>query len=209
MDDVTGFINALLPSNVPLFLMGHSMGGGQVLNYAALGPVKTRSQVRGYLIEAPLILVAPAAAPWRITEMAGRVAVKAVPRMHMVNKIRTELLCRDPKVCDAIAADPLCHNTGTLEGLKDMLDRGRALDNGTVLPKEDAKEAGGQGLWIGSGSGDEIIDHAAVVRFAEKLEWKDKTFKEYPGWYHVLHQEPGEDGEIFARDVSDWILARC
>ena len=209
MNDITNFIDAQLPSNVPLFLMGHSMGGGQVLNYAALGPLKTRAQIRGYLIEAPLIKIAPSAAPWKITEIAGRLAAKVVPHMHMTNELKAELLCRDPEVCKAIRADPLCHNTGTLRGLEGMMDRSRHLDEGIVVPKEDALEPGKQGILFASGSGDGVIDHDAVMRFANKLDWKDKTIKEYPGWYHVLHQEPGEDKQTFARDVSEWILARC
>ena len=207
--DITGFINDQLPSDVPLFLMGHSMGGGQILNYAARGPEKTRAQIRGYIAEAPLIKVAPAMAPWKITEVAGRMAVKVVPHMHMVNKVNSGALTRDPAVNKAIEMDPLCHNTGTLEGLEGMLDRGKVLADRVVVPREGAKEIGEQAMLIISGTGDKIVDPTAISEFAKDLEWKDKTLKEYPGWYHVLHREPGGDGETFIQDVANWILARA
>jgi acylglycerol lipase len=48
LDDITSFIQPLLPSPVPFFLMGHSMGGGEVLCYAAQGPQEVRKHIRGY-----------------------------------------------------------------------------------------------------------------------------------------------------------------
>ena len=31
----------------------------------------------------------------------------------------------------------------------------------------------------------------------------------YPGWFHKLHAEPGEDKITFANDVANWIIARA
>ena len=203
MADITGFINTV-PTDAPLFLMGHSMGGGQVLTYAARGPIETRKKLRGYLVEAPLVRIAPEAQPWRITEIAGRFAARVRPQHQMINKLKVYDLCRDRAVCEKIAADSLCHDTGTLQGLAGMLDRGKALDEGSMLPKEDPKSWGEQGLWICSGSMDKTIDHAAVKRLFDRIEWEDKIWKEYRGWYHILHREPQQSiDEVDETDEYD------
>jgi acylglycerol lipase len=51
LDDITSFIKTLIPSPVPLFMMGHSMGGGETLCYAAQGPEEVRKHIRGFLLE--------------------------------------------------------------------------------------------------------------------------------------------------------------
>jgi acylglycerol lipase len=52
MDDITSFINGLPAGeeDIPLFLMGHSMGGGEILYYAASGgPADVKSKIRGFI----------------------------------------------------------------------------------------------------------------------------------------------------------------
>ena len=89
MDDITSFIKQVLPDEkgVPLFLMGHSMGGGETLVYAATGPKDIVSQIRGFLVEAPLIGLTPTVQPWKSTVVIARLASKLFPRATMVNKL--------------------------------------------------------------------------------------------------------------------------
>ena len=187
LSDIDTIINHTLsttPDSTPLFLMGHSMGGGEILTYAALGPASTRRHIRGYLAEAPFLDLSPATKPFAITEIAGRMASKVLPHFHMVNKLNANLLSRDQAVGRAIGADPLCHDTGTLEGLAGMLDRGANLCKDRVVAREDARAAGETGMWVSHGSGDGIVSFDASRDWAERLEWKDKVFKKYDGWYH-------------------------
>ncbi|KAK4698172.1 hypothetical protein P7C71_g3, partial [Lecanoromycetidae sp. Uapishka_2] len=120
---------------------------------------------------------------------------------QMVQKLDPQWVSRDVSVQKEWAEDPLCHDTGTLEGLAGMLDRGQELDTGLVVPKEGS-------FWIGHGNGDRVTSYDASRRLFERLEVEDKEFKTYEGWFHKLHAEPGEDKITFANDVADWILAR-
>ena len=180
------------PANdAPLFLMGHSMGGAQTLYFASVGPQKTRAQIRGYLTESPFLALTPATAPWRITETAGRLASKILPHFKMVNPLNPELLSRDQEVGKKFKGDSLCHDTGTLEGLAGLLDRAKELREGAVVPKAVAYEGAGgsegkkmQGIWTAHGDCDGICDFASVKDFAERLDWEDKEFKAYAGFYH-------------------------
>ena len=177
------------------------MGGGEILQYSARGPPEVRKHIVGYLASAPLIAVADGSKPLKITVVAGRLAAKVFPHAQMVQKLDGEYLCRDKQVVENWEKDPLCHNTGTLEGLAGMLDRGEELETGKVVPE-------GCRIWLGHGNADRVTSFAASERFMGKLKVTDKEFRIYAGFYHVLHAEPGEDKVTFANDVGNWILAR-
>ncbi|KAI9874309.1 MAG: hypothetical protein M1830_009896 [Pleopsidium flavum] len=201
--DISSLLRTLLPSPVPVFLMGHSMGGAEVLLYAARGPAPIRAQIAGYLAEAPFIALHPDSQPSRLKVALGRVAGRWMPQRQMEQKLDAWKMCRDEGVCRAWVQDGLCHDMGTLEGLSGMLERGDDLKRGQV-----GLEGEGVRVWVGHGSGDLVTSFEASRRFVEGLGVKDKEFRAYEGWFHKLHAEPGEDKITFANDVARWILAR-
>ncbi|KAL8950768.1 MAG: hypothetical protein Q9222_003223 [Ikaeria aurantiellina] len=205
LKDIDSFLEAQLPTTAPLFLMGHSMGGAQVLHYAASGPSKTNSQISGYICESPFIALHEDSQPSRLVVIMGRAAAKLLPRRQMVQKLEPKYLCRDEELCREFEADELCHDTGTLEGLAGMLQRAEQLDRGQTSLDHRA----GCSLWVGHGTEDRVTSFKATARFMERLTIEDKTFRVYDGYYHKLHAEPGEDKGIFANDVIDWILNRA
>jgi len=163
--------------------MGHSMGGAEILTYAALGPASTRRHLRGYLAEAPLIALSPETRPWTITVAIGRVAGRWLPWYQMVTQLDAKLLSRDEEVVKQFQADELCHDTGTLEGLAGMLDRGLGLESGEVTVEEE--EGMKVSVWIGHGTEDGITSFEASKEFWEKgVKVRDKEFKKYEGWFH-------------------------
>ena len=109
MNDITSMITSLMPTSkekiIPLFLMGHSMGGAEVLYYAATGPVEVRNQIRGYLALAPYITLLPKSQPSQALVVAGRLALRVLPRYQMLQKLKPENLCRDPTVAESWEAD--------------------------------------------------------------------------------------------------------
>ncbi|TKA32399.1 hypothetical protein B0A50_01505 [Salinomyces thailandicus] len=213
MDDITSFLrnqvlNRKEEDALPLFLMGHSMGGQELLTYASTGPKDVLSRIRGFLAEAPWISLHPSTQPLKLTVILGRLAGKLMPHYHMVNKLDPNLLCRDPEVCKGYDEDPLCHDTGTLEGLAGCLDRALALSELKVLVPEGAGEGGKTRLWLGHGTADAICDFLPAKKYFDNLKVADKQMQAYEGWYHKLHTEPGEDKTKFAQDVGTWILDR-
>lgn len=214
MADMAAFIESHLPKSEndseepPVFVMGHSMGGGQVMTLACdeLYQDKIVRRVRGWLLESPFIGFAPELKPSFLTVFAGRLAGKVLPHRHMVNRIPPEDLSRDPAVIKSIAEDELMHNTGTLEGLSGMLDRTQALTKGEARPRGGAVRS----LWFGHGTVDKATSFDASKRYFDEFtgDVKDKEFKVYEGWYHQLHAD-GECSPEFYKDVGDWILARC
>jgi len=182
MADITSMLQTVIPvakeMGLPLFLMGHSMGGAEVLYYAATGPPEVRQKIHGYLALAPYIALHPQAQPSRMLEIAGRLAAKVVPAMHMVQKLEPKWLCRDQQIVREWETDPLCHDTGTLEQLAGMIDRGVELDKDQVVVREGR-------VYVAHGTEDHVTWCETSRRWFERLGVQDKTFKSYEGWYHV------------------------
>jgi acylglycerol lipase len=184
--DITSFIRSLLPNTAPLFLMGHSMGGAEVLCYAAQGPKDVREHIRGYLLEAPFIALHPSSRPYAVTVAAGRLLGKLMPKVQMANVIDAKLLSRDEAVQKEFVEDKLCHDTGTLEGLAGMLDRAAALESGKIKVPKDAGEGGKTRIWLSHGTEDKVCEYNATVNMFKGLDSvvEDKELKLYDGWYH-------------------------
>ena len=183
--DITSFIKTLLPSPVPLFVMGHSMGGAEVLCYAAEGDKEVIKNVRGWLFEAPFISFHKDSKPNALTVVMGRLAGKILPNRQMVFKLDEKLLSRDPQVQKDFVADKLCHDTGTLEGLAGNLDRAQALESGKVRVPKDAGEGGKARIWLSHGDADGVCDyHGTEKVFGFMGDIDDKELKMYKGWYH-------------------------
>ncbi|KIW02582.1 hypothetical protein, variant [Verruconis gallopava] len=212
LDDITSFIKPLLPPkpDVPLFVMGHSMGGAEVLTYMAQGPESVKKYVRGWLLESPFVAFNPASKPSPIVVVLGRLAGKLFPHMQMVQKLDPALLCRDVQVQKDFVADKLCHDTGTLEGLAAMLDRAAGLDGGHIKIPKDAGEDGTTRVWLSHGTKDGVCDFHGSERLYKRWDYiMDKELVELDGWLHKLHAEPSPDKEEYAKRAADWILNRA
>jgi len=177
-------LHTLLPTPIPLFIMGHSMGGAEILHYASTGPSEILSQIRGFISSAPLIALHPSTRPFRATVLAGRLAGRVLPKFQLVQKLEPKWLSRDPEQNKLWEQDELCHDTGTLEGLAGMLDRGIQLESFKVMPKDSAGEGGKIRLLALHGTGDHVNDFAATKAYVEKSELSDKELRTYDGWYH-------------------------
>lgn len=205
ISDIVSIIKTVLPSPVPVFVMGHSMGGGEAITlmsdplYAELTP-----QIRGWLLESPFVDFTPKSKPNGITVFFGRLGSKMLPNKQMYNPIPPEDVTRDPAVVQSITDDPLIHGAGTLEGLAGMLDRTAALNTGKAKPNK-----GIRAVWLGHGTADLGTSYEASKKwFGEQTAVADKEFKTYDGWSHQLHADLADNRGVFSKDVGDWILAR-
>lgn len=188
MADITCMLKTLVndtTATTPIFLMGHSMGGGEVLYYTATGPRDIVSRIRGVIASGPLIALHPTVKPWRTTVAAGRIAGKLLPHFHLVQKLPKELQSHDSERNQAWADDELCHDTGTLEGLAGMLDRTRSLECGEQMTLQDGLHEGGvTRLLVVHGESDEINSLKASEEYVARAKVVDKEMCVQPGMKH-------------------------
>ncbi|KAI1336150.1 alpha/beta hydrolase [Xylariaceae sp. FL0016] len=201
--DMAAFIRAQLPSaDAPVFVLGHSMGGGQVLALASTPQYdEVIAQVRGWVLESPFLGFAPELQPGWLTIASGRLASHVLPGFKLHRPIPPEDVTRDAEVARSLGADALCHNYGTLEGLAGMLDRTEALSRGKLRLRPAVRS-----LFLAHGTADKATSFDRSKGWYDKQQLEDGKFKPYEGFYHQLHADPGK--EEFYEDVADFILQR-
>ncbi|KAH7362904.1 alpha/beta hydrolase [Plectosphaerella cucumerina] len=213
LSDIAAFIeDKLEPSagadkSVPVFLMGNSMGGGQVATLASDAKYANLvSRIRGFILEAPFIAFPPGEEPSFLKVFFGKLASRILPRQPLLNALPAEYFSRDPEVVKSVREDALCHDTGTLEGLAGLLERTDMLASGAAKLSPQVRS-----LLVAHGSGDRTTDPNASKNWFEKQSKaagvQDATYKSYDGAYHQLHADLCKDE--FYKDVADWILERA
>ncbi|GAW16804.1 hypothetical protein ANO14919_062430 [Xylariales sp. No.14919] len=202
--DMAAFIRTQLPSDVPVFVLGHSMGGGQVLTLCSTPEYEDLiKQIRGWVLESPFVGFAPELQPSWLTVASGRLASHVVPHFRLYRPIPPEDLTRDPEVQASIRADDLMHDYGTLEGLAAMLDRTEGLSSGKFILSGNVKS-----LFMVHGTADKSTSFEKSKEWFARNEAKipDARFKAFEGFAHQVHADLGK--EEFYEDVANWILER-
>jgi acylglycerol lipase len=185
-----------------LFILGHSMGGGQVITLAADPRYQdTVKKIRGFMLGCPYIGFAPEAEPSSLKVFVGRLAGRIMPHYQLKFPIAPEKVTHDPAAIEEMTKDPLTHYTGTLEGLASLLDRTAALGSGKVNMTENVKS-----LWMGAATEDVVVNYPKAMEWFKAQKVEDKTAKSYEGMYHQIFREPCQDE--LADDIAKWILER-
>jgi lysophospholipase len=177
--------------DLPLILLGHSMGGLIALSYALEKPGK----LAGAIISSPVLGTHPDFQPPRILQLLVGFLSRIAPRLLVKSELDANAISRDPAVVRAYLADPLVSKRVSTRWYSVMVQamehaHGRA---GTLsLPM----------LLMQSGS-DRLVDPAATARWAAAAPARLVEFVQWDGLYHEMLNEP-EKEEVLAR-VLAWL----
>jgi len=177
--------------DLPVVLLGHSMGGQIALAYA----LDHQADLAGLVLSAPALagdVVPKPVVP--LLRALGRVAPRLRPAGIDVTKIS-----KDPAVVAAYQADPLVHHgkptlalgLGVVDQFAVLPERARAL----TVP-----------LLLQHGSADVLTDPAGTRLLARTAGSADKTVLWYDGLWHEIYNEP-ERAQPLA-DLREWLAAR-
>ncbi len=187
-DDLDFFINRLITQSDftgKLFLLGHSMGGGIVLNYAVMGTHK--KELTGVIACAPEILLHPYTSPNIAARMILPVLSAVVPRIHVYTGLDVTKASHDKVFQKQLAEDKLSPMICTFRQMHHMIRRGvKLLDYEYSKSIEKSLP-----VLIQHGTGDEINDIKGSRLFIEH-GFKNVKLLEYSGAYHVLYKETEE-----------------
>jgi acylglycerol lipase len=90
------------PKEVPLFLMGHSIRGAEVLTLAYSNNPShislLSSTVQGILLDSPHIALSPEQENPKIKIILGHLAARLLPRFQLRHKMPASTITRDPAV---------------------------------------------------------------------------------------------------------------
>lgn len=190
--DVDRLVSAALAEHpaLPLFMLGHSMGGTIAIHYA----LSHQNRLTGMILTGPLAAI-EAGAPLRL---AGRVLSVIAPTLPLV-AVDPALVSRDPRVVSAYESDPLVHH-GKLPA-RTLAELGSAIDK---FP--DAVPAITVPILILYGTQDRLCPPSGSAMLGERVGAQDKAVRPYEGLYHEILNEPERD-EVLA-DIRAWVSAR-
>lgn len=172
----------------PLFLMGHSMGGLIVLEYALHYP----EGLNGVIASGP-VLAQVGISP--VLMMVARLLSRIWPRFATNSGLDATAISRDPEVVAAYRADPLVHSTATAR-------LGTEMGRATLWTHEHASEWR-LPLLILHGGADRLVPPEGSRRFYENVPVADKERYEYEGGYHEPHNDVNR-AQVLA-DLERWL----
>ena len=181
-----------LSPDVPVFLLGHSMGGLVALRYLQTHP---DAPLRGAVISAPLLGVRLVPPRWK-TALAGLLS-RLAPRLRLGNEIDPAQLSHDEEYVRTYRDDPLVHPWITPRLYVEMLaSAAAARDEGAAL---------GLPLLFVIPGADPVLRSDVSELFARGLAC-ETTVRVYPELFHEAHNE--RERERVLGDVAGWILER-
>ena len=176
---------------LPLFLLGNSLGGLIVLDYALHHP----EDLRGVVAASPPLGRLGVPAPLLF---AGRILSRVWPTFALQTGMDLAGLARDPAVVAAVLADPLFHRYGTARLSTEVVAAiGRVQAGAAAFPLP---------LLLLHGGADRMVPPDGTRRFAAAVRHPDVRLIEYPDGYHVLFADV--DRERVLVDLERWIAAR-
>jgi acylglycerol lipase len=175
---------------VPLFIYGHSMGGGFVLEYL----LKNNPAVRGAIVTSPWLRLS--FEPPKAKMAMVSVLKLMLPWLALPSGLNTTHISHDAAVIEAYEKDPLVHDrislglfAGAMSSAQYSLVHAAELKTPTLIVH---------------GSADMICSPEGSREFCSKTSLAE--FRIWEGGYHELHNEPFSD-EVF-RLIMDWIRTR-
>jgi alpha-beta hydrolase superfamily lysophospholipase len=176
---------------VPLFLLGHSMGGTIAVRYA----VAHQDRLTGLILTSPLAAL-EAASP--LTRLIARLLSAVTPHLGLF-AVDPTLVSRDPDVVRAYETDPLVYHAR-------LPARTIAEIAGAVESFPEAVGAITVPTLIMYGSGDHLVPPAGSMMLNDRIGAADTTLKTYDGLYHEILNEPEQDAVM--DHMCSWLRAR-
>ncbi len=193
IDDLTIVVNHYKNSELPAFLMGHSMGSLIAATWL------TRHQdhdFRGFISSSGALKVSDHISPF-LQSISGLLAA-IVPTLPTI-RLEAAAISRDQSVVNAYENDPLVWRKGVrarlghelLQASKQIQERCTSIS----LP-----------ILILHGTADRLTDPKGSQLLMEKAASSDKQLILSDGGYHELHNDSGKEEII--QQIIDWINQR-
>ena len=175
--------------DLPLYVMGHSMGGAIAIYFAA----HYDRLLSGLILSAPGFLVGEVVPPVKIA--VGRALARFFPHLRLPKPAESPAISRDPAEVAAFAADPLCPNYNTLAQGAAVLDAFAKLPGlcaSVTVPTV-----------IFHGTADRLILCEGSFELFRALRSSDREFHCLPNVFHEPHND--FDREQYFALLTQWL----
>jgi len=175
-------------SDKPLFLMGHSLGGLMVLDYALHYP----HGLNGVIASSPA-LAEPGISPALI--LLSKIMSHIWPALTINTNLDVTAISHDPAVVEAYQNDPLVHDMGSAR-------LGTEFNRCRTWTLEHSGEFSCP-LLIYHGRSDRIVPYQGSVEFFESVNPADKELRLFDKGFHELHHDTDKEDLFFL--LENWL----
>jgi alpha-beta hydrolase superfamily lysophospholipase len=188
-EDLRAFLQLIeaQENNLPLFLLGQSLGGTIALDYA----LHYRDRLNGLVLFAPALEVH--ISPIKL--VLGRIFSQFIPRFSLNTGLDLTAGSRNSQIISAYLQDPLIHPKGTARLATEFFQTVTWIEKHTDLLQVP--------LLILHGGADKIAMPKSSRHLFDKITLADKEIHEYPQSYHELYNDLNYQ-DVLA-DIGDWL----
>ncbi|XP_037391724.1 monoglyceride lipase isoform X1 [Pygocentrus nattereri] len=181
--------------SLPVFILGHSMGGAISILTACERP----QDFAGVVLIGPMIQMNPeSATPFKV--FLAKVLSHMIPSLTL-GTIDPKWVSRDPRQVEAYESDELNYHGGMRVSFGMQL-----MSAATRIERELPNIT--WPFFILHGNEDKLCDIGGSHLMHNQAQSTDKKLKVYDGAYHALHHDLPETAESVLQEVSAWILER-
>lgn len=189
-EDLHAFLNhvATQEADLPIFLLGQSMGGLIVLDYGLHYP----DGLQGVMASAPHLSDPPIS---RLLTFLSKTLSGVWPSITFDAGIDGSGLSRNPNIVKDYADDPLVHGKGSAR---------LATELSATVANTQANAANFQPpLLIYHGSADIVTDPGGSKRFFDNVKSTNKQYIQYEGGFHEAHNDIHRERVVI--DLAHWM----
>ena len=187
--DLTAFIDLVTAENpdLPLFLLGQSLGGTIVLDYA----LREADSIQGLIVMSPALGLGIS----QVLILLSKLLSAVLPRFSLDTGIDFSACSRDTELLPTLAQDSLRHSLGTTRLTTELLKTMNWIHAHATNLKVP--------ILILHGGADTVTLAEDSKAFYNRLTTADKEIKIYPDSYHELQHDLNYQ-EVLA-DISNWL----
>lgn len=179
--------------NDQVYLLGHSLGGVIVLQYALQGTNQTN--LEALIVSSPGLIIEMDAGK-QVKKTLATLFASIVPDATLDANLDLKFLSHDQAVIDAYKNDPLVHGKISFQMGSNLFSIGKSI----------LEKAGHLTIpvYVFQGTGDKIVSPESSKQLFASLTTSDKTLKLYDGLYHETMNESEPDRNRVLGDLKEW-----
>lgn len=196
--------------HLPIFFVGHSMGGLLVLRrlldralsretrpgLSGSGPALP--EVAGAVVSSPGLAAHPSVHPPWWLRLAAHLLAPVVPRLLVPTGLSPRWISHDADVVEAYENDPLVSKRTSIRWYRSFVAaQRRAMERAPHLDRP---------VLLLQAGDDRLVDPSATERFARRAPSCRVTYRRWPGLFHEIFHE-AEKREVFL-SIEAWLEDR-
>ncbi|SDJ63633.1 alpha/beta hydrolase [Salimicrobium halophilum] len=175
IETIEGWVTYAQDTDLPVFLLGHSMGGLAVIRTLQ----EMKLPVRGVILSSPALGIKNGAG--KPLEAVSKVLDRVSPTMRVAYPYNPEIVTRNERVWEMDRKDDKILDQVSVRWYKEFQ---------RAIKKAHVQEMSNLPLLLMQAGDDKMVKIKDTKRWFNNQDMTEKAYKEWPGLYHEIFNEP-------------------